>query len=78
MRQAFALKLGEPEDKRVPAKEYIEKKLHQLETGEFRAEPLSEVLSRDEIDPETLVPQWDSKGTIVLKKASWLIPSSSG
>ena len=52
--------------------------LHELETGEFRAEPLSEVLSRDEIDPETLVPQWDSKGTIVLKKASWLIPSSSG
>ena len=43
------------------AKEYIEKKLHELET---------EVLSRDEIDPETLVPQWDSKGTIVLKKAS--------
>ena len=70
MRQAFALKLGEPEDKHVPVKEYIEKKLHELETGEFTAGPLSEVLSRDEIDPETLVPQWDSKGTIVLKKAS--------
>ena len=70
MRQAFALKFGEPEDKHVPAKEYIERKLHELETGEFRAEPLSEVLSRDEIHPETLVPQWDSKGTIVLKKAS--------
>ena len=52
------------------AKEYIEKKLHELETGEFRAEPLNEVLSRDEIDPEVLVPQWDSKGTVVLKKAS--------
>ena len=54
----------------MPAKEYIEKKLHELETGEFRAEPLNEVLSRDEIDPEVLVPQWDSKGTVVLKKAS--------
>ena len=52
------------------AKEYIEKKLHELETGEFRAEPLNEVLSRDEIDPEVLVPQGDSKGTVVLKKAS--------
>ena len=70
MRQAFASKFGEPEDKHVPAKEYIEKKLHELETGEFRAEPLNEVLSRDEIDPEVLVPQWDSKGTVVLKKAS--------
>ena len=71
MRQAFAQKFGEPEDKHVPAKEYIERKLHELETGEFRAEPLNEVLSRDEIDPDTLVPQWDSKGTsLVLKKAT--------
>ena len=28
------------------------------------------MLSRDEIDPEILVPQWDSKGTVVLKKAT--------
>ena len=71
MRQAFAQKFGEPEDKHVPAKECIERKLHELETGEFRAEPLNEVLSRDEIDPDTLVPQWDSKGTsLVLKKAT--------
>ena len=29
------------------------------------------MLSRDEIDPDTLVPQWDSKGTsLVLKKAT--------
>ena len=42
MRQAFASKFGEPEDKHVPAKEYIEKKLHELETGEFRAEPLND------------------------------------
>ena len=46
MRQAFASKFGEFEDKRVPAKEYSERKLHELETGEFRAEP---VLSRHEI-----------------------------
>ena len=71
MRQAFAQRFGEPEDKHVSAKEYIERKLHELGTGEFRAEPLNEVLSRDEIDPDTLVPQWDSKGTsLVLKKAA--------
>ena len=61
-------KFGEPEDKHVPAKEYIGRKLHELETGEFRAEPLNEVLSRDEIDPDTLVPQWDSKGTSLVLK----------
>ena len=46
MRQAFAKKFGEPEDK-----EYIERKLQELETGEFRAESLNVVLSRDEIVP---------------------------
>ena len=32
MRQAFATQFGDLEDKRIPAKEYIEKKLHELET----------------------------------------------
>ena len=40
MRQAFSAKFGELEDKHIPAKEFIEKKLGELEPGEFRAEPL--------------------------------------
>ena len=72
MRQAFAQKFGKPEDKHVPAKEYMERKLRELETGEFRAEPLNEVLSRDEIDPDTLVPQWDSKGTSLRAQKGYL------
>ena len=40
MRQRFAKAFGER------AKEYIEKKLAELEAGEFRAETLGEVLSR--------------------------------
>ena len=56
MRQAFAAKFGEPEDKHIPAKEFIEKKLAELESGEFRAEPLTEIISRDEVDPDTLLP----------------------
>ena len=51
MRQAFAFKFGELEDKRIPAKEHLEKKL----SGEFRAEPLTEIISRDEVDPDTLL-----------------------
>ena len=62
MRQRFAKAFGEPEDKRIPAKEYIEKKLAELEAGEFRAETLGEILSRDEVDPDVLVPHWDAKG----------------
>ena len=54
----------------MPSKEYIEKKLNELESGEFRAEQLSEVVGRDEVDPDTLPPAWDSKGHITVKKAS--------
>ena len=38
MRQSFAQSFGELEDKYIPSKEYIEKKLAELESGEFRAE----------------------------------------
>ena len=82
MRQRFAKAFGEPEDKHIPAKEYIEKKLAELEAGEFRAETLGEVLSRDEVDPDVLVPHWDAKGHLLRKgRAPWLCPlgqSSSG
>ena len=52
IRKAFVAKHGEIEDKVTPAKEYLEKKLHELEGGEFRAETLGEVVSRDEVDPD--------------------------
>ena len=61
MRQRFAKAFGKPEDKRIPAKEYIEKKLAELEAGEFRAETLGEILSRDEVDPDVLVPHLSVK-----------------
>ena len=70
MRQRFAKAFGEPEDRHIPAKEYIEKKLAELEAGEFRAETLGEVLSRDEVDPDVLVPHWDAKGHLSVKKGS--------
>ena len=56
MRQAFATQFGDLEDTHIPAKAFIEKKLHELETGEFRAEPLTEVISRDEVDPDYFRP----------------------
>eukprot|EP00439_Symbiodinium_sp_Y106_P009920 s15183_g1.t1 len=68
MRQAFAAKFGDLEDRHIPSKEYIEKKLAELESGEFRAEPLSEVISRDEVDPDTLQTHWDAKGTISIRR----------
>ena len=69
---------GELEDKYIPSKECIEKKLAELESGEFRAEPLSEVVGRDEIDPASLIPAWDSKGRIAVKKASSTVAMPTG
>ena len=77
-RQRFAKAFGEPEDKHIPAKEYIEKKLAELEAGEFRAETLGEVLSRDEVDPDVLVPHWDAKGHLSVKKGSSSVAMPTG
>ena len=78
MRQRFAKAFGEPEDKHIPAKEYIEKKLAELETGEFRAETLGEILSRDEVDPDVLVPHWDAKGHLSVKRGSSSVALPTG
>ena len=75
MRNAFTAQFGELEDKHIPAKEFIEKKLHELETGEFRAEPLTAVISRDEVGPEVLIPAWDARGTLSIKKGGSSMPT---
>ncbi|CAE7794108.1 unnamed protein product [Symbiodinium sp. CCMP2456] len=60
-------------------RELIEKKLAELESGEFRAEPLTEIISRDEVDPDTLMPDWDAKGTLsTLKKGGSKTAMPSG
>ena len=58
------------EDRQTPAKEYVEKKLQEIEAGEYRAEDLSEVLSRDDVDPDSVVPQWDARGALTMKRCS--------
>ena len=58
--------------------EYLEKKLHELENGEFRAEALTEVVSRDEVDPDTLMPVWDAKGHITVKRGNTTVAMPTG
>ena len=78
MRAAFTSRFGLVEDKVIPAKEYIEKKLQELENGEFRAETLAEVVGKDEIDPDVLTPVFDSKGNLSVKKGSSSVPLPTG
>ena len=51
--------------------------LQELENGEFRAETLSEVVSKDEIDPDVLVPVFDSKGSLSVKKGSTTVANAN-
>ena len=74
MRSALERRYGRVEDKIYPSKEYIEKKLAEVESGEYRAEELTEVVSKEEIEPDAVVPIWDSKGRLAMRKASTKVP----
>ena len=70
MKVALEKRLGAIEDKVMPAKEYIEKKLAEVEANEYRAEPMAEVVAKDEVDPESLHPVFDTKGRMTLKRGA--------
>ena len=78
LRNSYQSTFGHMEDKVTPSKEYLEKKLQELEQGEFRAETLTEVVSRDEIDPDVMVPILDSKGNFSVKKGGTTVPLPTG
>ena len=50
----------------------MEKKLSELEGGEFTAEALSEIVSSEDVDPDDLLPVWDtcSKGQTSVRRGS--------
>ena len=70
MKAGLEKAVGTVDDRLLPAKEYVEKKLQEVEAGEDRAEELSEVLSREEVDPDTMVPSWDAKGNLTVRRGS--------
>ena len=78
LRNSYSQIHGVLDDKVTPAKEYLEKKLQELENGEFRAETLSEVIAKDEVDPDVLTPIFDTKGNLSVKKGSSMVPLPSG
>lgn len=41
-----------------------------MEAGEYRAEQLTEVVSKEEVDPDTMVPVWDNRGKFTMRKGS--------
>ena len=78
LRQAYVKAYGTLEEKVLPSKEYLERKLLEVEHGEFKPESLQEVTARDELDPDTLIPVWDSKGQMTVKRGTSRVPLPAG
>ncbi|CAK9111382.1 unnamed protein product [Durusdinium trenchii] len=70
MRSAIEKRYGQIEDKIIPAKEVVEKKLAEVEAGEYRAEDLAKIMSKDEVEPDTVIPIWDAKGRLAMRRGS--------
>ena len=58
----------------MPSKDYLERKLEQMESGEWSAEALVEVVSRDDVAPDSLQPVWDKTGQLTIKKGANTAP----
>ena len=70
MRAAWEKRFWAIEEEWVPARTYLEKRLEELEQGEFKAEALTSVLTKDQEDPDLLVPVWSSTGTLQMRKGT--------
>jgi hypothetical protein len=64
MRATFERKFWDIEDKKVPGRTYLEKKMDEVEKEELRAETLTEVISQQEDDPDTLKTVWSVGGEL--------------
>ena len=60
MREAFEKQFWKLEDHEVPSKTLIEKRLDMIEKGDFKAEPLEEVLDLEVDEGNDSLPVWDS------------------
>ena len=77
MRMGFERRFWKLEDKEIPLKDYLEKKFEHLESGEWSAEALTEVVSKDEFEPDSLQPVWDKTGKLTVKKGANTAPMPS-
>ena len=68
MRRAYEAQYWRLEDVEVPSRSYMEQRLEEIERGDVRAEPLANVFSKDEEQPDVLTPVWTGAGNLTLKR----------
>ena len=70
MRVAWEKRYWELDEDLIPARCYLEKRAEELEQGEYRAEPLTAVLTKEQDDPDVMVPVWSTTGTLQIRRGS--------
>lgn len=70
MRQSWETRYWPIEEEYVPARAYLEKRAEELEQDDLKAEPLTAVITKDQEDPDVLIPVWSSTGVMTMKKGS--------
>jgi len=78
MRDAFEKTYWALEDKQVPARSYMERKMDEVEKNELRAEPLEEVVSLEEDDPHALKTEWRPDGQLRAVRVGTKVPLPKG
>jgi hypothetical protein len=70
MRLTFEMKYGDLSEREVPGRSYLERKLDEVEKSDFRAESLTEVISKEEDEPGSINPVWAANGQLTAMKVS--------
>jgi hypothetical protein len=77
MRACFEGRFWELSDRELPGRTYIEKKLDEIEKGDVRPEMLSEVVSREEDEPDSMKVNFGLGGELKAVKVSSKVPLPS-
>ena len=69
LKSAFERIHGKQEDCDLPSKSYLERRIADLESGDFRPEALTSIISRDQDEDDSLIQTWDASGQMRLRKS---------
>lgn len=70
MRDGWQKKYWPLEDDVIPARTYLERKAEEVEQNEYKAESLTTVITKEEEDPDVLIPVWGASGSLTMRKGS--------
>lgn len=77
MRQRYETDHGRQQDRSWPCIQLIERRFEEVEEGEVRADPLSDVASLEEVTEDVIGAVMDRDGAIRMKKAARTVPLPS-